>query len=412
MTAVYIGMRRLSLIVASGLLALVLVMPATARAEEDEDDFASWLAAFKVEAVADGISQATLEKAFEGVEPLTKVVELDRRQPEFTQTFWRYLDRRVTKQRIEQGRKLLAKHRRLFKEIQARYGVPPRFLVAFWGLESNFGKHMGGTPVITSLATLAFDQRRSAFFRGQLLDALHIVDGGHADLAQLEGSWAGAMGQLQFMPSTYLNYAVDGDGDGRRDLWTSYPDIFASAANYLKSVGWRGKEIWGREVRLPSGFDLSLADLGSKKPIAAWHKLGVRRANGRRLPRARMEGSIVLPGGQDGPAFLVYQNFETILIWNRSLLYALSVGQLSDQLIHLGGLRAKRPTNERPLRRQEVLELQALLISRGFDPGELDGVMGSQTRAAIRAYQVDAKLPADGYPTPALLAGLRQKSGN
>lgn len=397
---------------APAILALALVMPATAHAEEDEDDFASWLVAFKLEASAAGISKATLEEAFEGVEPLSEVVELDRKQPEFTQTFWRYLDRRVTQQRIEQGRKLLAKHRRLFKEVQARYGVPPRFLVAFWGLESNFGKHMGDTPVISSLATLAYDRRRSEFFRGQLLDALRIADGGHADLAQLKGSWAGAMGQLQFMPSTYLNYAVDGDGDGRRDIWTSYPDIFASAANYLSSIGWRGREIWGREVRLPSGFDLSLADLDIKKPISAWHRLGVRRANGRRLPRARMEGSIVLPGGHGGPAFLVYQNFESILIWNRSLLYALSVGQLSDQLIRLGGLRAKRPPNERPLRRQEVLELQTLLVSRGFDPGELDGVMGSQTRAAIRAYQVHAKLPADGYPTPALLAGLRQKSGN
>ncbi len=409
MTAVYLGMRRLFAILAPGMLALVLMVPAATRAE---GDFASWLAAFKVEAAAAGISQATLEKAFDGVEPLPKVVELDRRQPEFTQTFWRYLDRRVTEQRIEQGRELLAKHRRLFKDIQARYGVPPRFLVAFWGLESNFGKHMGETPVISSLATLAYDQRRSEFFRGQLLAALRIADGGHADLAQLKGSWAGAMGQLQFMPSTYLAYAVDGDGDGRRDIWTSYPDIFASAANYLKSVGWRSREIWGREVRLPSDFDLSLADLSIKKPISAWHKLGVRRANGRRLPRAAMEGSIVLPGGHDGPAFLVYRNFEAILIWNRSLLYALSVGQLSDQLIHLGGLRANRPPDERPLRRQEVLELQTLLVSRGFDPGELDGVMGSQTRAAIRAYQVHAKLPADGYPTPALLAGLRQSSGN
>ncbi len=377
-----------------------------------QGDFAAWLEDFKGEATAAGISPATLASALDGVAPLEEIIELDRRQPEFTQTFWGYIDGRVTPQRVERGRKILAQYRPLLKKIKARYGVQPGFLVAFWGLETNFGDFMGKTSVIASLVTLAYDRRRSDFFRSQLLDALRMVDGGHAKLADMKGSWAGAMGQLQFMPNTFIRYAVDGDGDGRRDIWRSYPDAFASAANYLKNIGWQPRERWGREVRLPKGFDLSLADLAVEKPLSEWRKLGVRRANGRKLPRAKMSGSIVLPGGAGGPAFLVYRNFRNIMVWNRSLLYALAVGYLSDRVIGLGQLRAKRPANERPLRREEVEELQLLLTALGFDPGEPDGIVGSRTRAALRTYQQHANLPADGYPTIGLLEGLRQKSGN
>lgn len=390
------------------LCVLAAGLPTLARGQ---DDFASWLEQFKATAAAEGISQATLTAAFEGVEPLKEIIELDRRQPEFTQTFWTYVDRRVTPERVERGRKLLKKHRRLLRKIKARYGVQPGFLVAFWGMETNFGEFMGRTPVIAALATLAYDRRRSDFFRSQLLDALRMVDGGHADLADMTGSWAGAMGQLQFMPETFMRYAVDGDGDGRRDIWRSNPDAFASAANYLRSVGWRPRERWGREVRLPKGFDLSLADLEIEKPVAEWQKLGVRRADGRNLPRTRLTASIVLPGGAEGPVFMVYRNFRNIMVWNRSLLYALSVAYLSDRVIGLGQLRAKRPANERPLHRQEVEELQNLLVAHGFDPGKPDGIVGSRTRAAIRAYQLSANLPADGYPTAELLTDLRQKSG-
>lgn len=390
-------------------MTLVMTSPATAL---EGKGFDSWLTDFKAEAVAAGISPATLEQAFKGVTPDPEVIELDRRQPEFTQTFWRYLDQRVTRKRIEQGRALLKKHRPLLTKLKNRYGVQPHFLVAFWGLETNFGSYTGDKSVIRSLATLAFDTRRASFFRRELLDALRIIDQGHNTAEGLKGSWAGATGQLQFMPSTFSAYAVDGDGDGKLDIWQSYPDMFASAANYLKSVGWHGKEIWGREVRLPRGFDLALADLEIEKPIAEWQRLGVRKADGKNLPRASLKGSIVLPGGAKGPAFLVYRNFRSILVWNRSVLYALSVGQLSDQLIHLGGLRANRPKKEQPLRRAEVKELQDMLRSLGFDPGQPDGVVGSRTRAAIRAYQRHADLPADGYPTIVLLKGLRTKMAN
>jgi membrane-bound lytic murein transglycosylase B len=325
------------LLVAAGLL---VVRPAGAL---EPRDFEAWLEMFKSEAASSGISPRTLETAFAGITPDPEVLALDRRQPEFTQTFWRYLDRRVTVQRIEKGRELLAKHRPLLEKIKARYGVQPQFLVAFWGLETNFGSYTGDKSVIRSLATLAYDTRRSHFFRGELLQALKIIDARHAGSSELMGSWAGATGQLQFMPSTFNRYAVDGDGDDRLDIWGSYPDMFASAANYLSSVGWRPKQIWGREVRLPAGFDLELAQLQTRKPIAEWQELGVRRANGKALPQADLSASIVLPGGVNGPAFMVYDNFRAILVWNRSLLYALAVGHLSDQLIHLGPLLAKRP---------------------------------------------------------------------
>ena len=376
----------------------------------EPSDFATWLEGLRTEAAGLGISQATLEASLSDLAPDPEVVALDRRQPEFSETFWAYLSRRVTPERIKLGRELLAKHCSLLERLKVQYGVQPQFLVAFWGLETNFGSFIGDKPVIRSLATLAYDARRSAFFHRELLNALRIIDGGHISAVAFNGSWAGATGQLQFMPSTFVEYAVDGDKDGRLDIWHSYPDMFASAANYLRSVGWRPKEIWGREVRLPPDFDLSLAQLEVEKPISEWQRLGARRANGTDLPSAHLVGSIVLPGGIQGPAFLVYQNFRSILVWNRSLLYALSVGHLSDQLIHLGPLQAKRPKKEHPLRRIEVKEMQGLLLSLGFNPGTPDGVIGSKTRAAIRAYQRKAKLPSDGYPTVVLLDGLRGKT--
>ncbi|MEE8499346.1 MAG: lytic murein transglycosylase, partial [Kiloniellales bacterium] len=293
--------------------------------------FDAWLEGVRREAAAAGISETTIEAALTGLAPIERVLELDRRQPEFTRTFWAYLDRAVTAQRIERGRGLLAQHRGLLERVRRRYNVQPRYLVAFWGLESDFGKNTGGFPVIAALATLAYDARRGAFFRAQLLDALRILDRGHVDPARMQGSWAGAMGQLQFIPSTFMTYAVDFDGDGRRDIWTDLPDVFASAANFLAGIGWRGDELWGREVRLPAGFDWELASLKVRKPIADWQRLGVRRADGSALPRADISGAIVLPAGHQGPAFLVYGNFDKILTWNRSLLYAIAVGYLSDR---------------------------------------------------------------------------------
>ncbi len=385
-------------------MSLTMAMPTHAQTS----DFATWLDGVKRDALAAGISQATVDSALSGLEPIERVVELDRKQPEFTQTFWSYLDNSVTTGRIERARRLLAENRPLLDRVQARYGVQPRFLVAFWGLESNFGEHTGGYSVIQALATLAYDARRAAFFRAQLMDALKIIDEGSITAADMRGSWAGAMGQLQFIPTTFVNYAVDFDGDGRRDIWGNLPDVFASAANFLGAVGWRGDETWGREVRLPAEFDWDLANLKTRKSIADWQRLGVRRADGGDLPVADITGAVIAPMGHRGPAFLVYGNFDAILTWNRSILYAVAVGHLADRIAGLGPLGAKRLADERPLRRVEIEEIQTLLASLGFDPGEADGMAGSQTQAAVKAFQRQANLVPDGYPSVAVLEDLRR----
>lgn len=389
--------------------AVLVLSPASIQPAGAQDvDFNTWLAVFERDAAAAGISQATLDSALAGLQPIDRVIELDRKQPEFTQTFWGYLDKSVTAERIERARRLLAKNRNLLDRVYARYGVQPRFLVAFWGLESNFGEHTGGYSVIGALATLAYDARRSDFFRAQLLDALKIIDEGSIAPADMQGSWAGAMGQLQFIPSTFVSYAVDYDGDGRRDIWRSLPDVFASAANFLGSVGWQGDETWGREVRLPADFDWDSASLKVRKPIADWQRLGVRRADGGDLPAADLTGAIIVPMGHRGPAFLVYRNFDAILTWNRSILYAVAVGHLADRIIGEQRLGAKRPADDKALSRAEIEELQTLLATLGFDPGAMDGLAGSQTQAAFKAFQRQANMIADGYPTDDGLAALRR----
>ena len=297
----------------------------------------------------------------------------------------------------------------LLQRVARQYGVQPRFLVSFWGMETNFGDYTGGFPVISSVATLAHDDRRAEFFRAELFHALTILDQGHIGVKDMNGSWAGAMGQVQFMPSTFTGYAVDGNGDGHKDIWTNLPDIFSSAANYLSEIGWDDTETWGREVRLPEGFDLDLVDLKAPKPISEWQALGVRRADGRDLPQADVDGAIVLPAGVKGPAFLVYGNFNAIMTWNRSIYYALAVGYLSDRLDGKGPLVAQKPADDAPLYRTDVLDLQYLLTAAGFDTGKPDGMVGPMTRAAVKAYQKANGLPPDGYPTQDLLSDLRKR---
>ena len=370
------------------------------------ENFSSWLIELRQEARANGISEATLHEALDNLEPIPRVIELDRRQPEFVQTFWRYLDARVSEKRIERGRNLLKTHKELFDTIEMRYGVQPRFLVAFWGLETNFGDYLGSFSVIGSLATLAHDPRRSDFFRAELLAALSIIDDGHISAANMLGSWAGAMGQPQFMPSTFVRFAVDGNGDGRRDIWHTLPDVFSSAANFLSESGWQGDKTWGREVSIPSDFDLNLTGRQVKKTLAAWQVLGVRKINGENLPRVNIKASVILPAGHNGPAFLVYNNFHTILRWNRSDFYAIAVGHLADRIIGKESLMTVRPVSEQPLSRSQVEKIQELLAAKGYDPGPVDGVIGSQTRQSIKEFQRAAKLPADGHPTAELLEKL------
>ena len=389
--------------------ALCCTLAVTARGDATPD-FSAWLAQFRQEALAQGISPATLDAALADLQPLPQVLELDRRQPEFIDTFWNYLDKRLGPQRIERGQAALVEHKALLDEVQARYGVPAGILVALWGLETNYGSHLGDFPIPAALATLAFDTRRSDFFRGELLQSLRIIEAGHVAAADMKGSWAGAMGQVQFMPSTYLRHAVDGDGDGRKNLWTSLPDAFHSAAHFLRELGWQPGQLWGREVRLPADFDWDSARLSVKKPVKAWAELGVTQADGSPLPDSGLAGAIVLPQGYAGPAFLVYRNFEVIMGWNRSVHYALAVGHLSDRLLGQTALLGGRAVDNRPLSREQVMEMQRLLAARGMDVGEVDGVPGAKTRLAIRAWQKASGLPADGYASPRLLEQLQAAS--
>ncbi|KPK28608.1 MAG: lytic transglycosylase [Desulfobacterales bacterium SG8_35_2] len=391
------------------LAVIITTLPALVLPAQGSDDFSIWLEGLRQEAREKGISETTLHAALDNLQPIPRVIELDRRQPEFTQTFWAYLDARVTEDRIERGRMLLELHAELLESIERQYGVQPRFLVAFWGLETNFGDYLGSFPVIGSLATLAHDPRRSDFFRSELLAALSIIDDGHISASEMIGSWAGAMGQPQFMPSTFVRFAVDADGDGRRDIWYNLPDVFASAANFLSESGWQGDKTWGREVRLPPAFNLELTGLEVEKTLAAWQILGVRKITGDDLPALNMKGSLVLPAGHAGPAFLVYNNYRTILQWNRSDLYAIAVGHLADRIAGKGRLVTTRPVSEQQLSRIQVEKIQELLAAQGFDPGPVDGVVGSQTRQAIKEFQRTAKLPADGHPTPELLEALGKK---
>jgi len=303
-----------------------------AMAEEDAD-FARWLAEFKQEAREQGISDETLEKAFEGVRPSPHVVRLDRSQPETIQTFQDYFTKRVTPYRIELGRKKYRENRKLLQQIESRFGVQGRFITAFWGMETSYGRFSGGHYVIAALTTLAYDPRRAKFFRKQLLDALVILDEGHITVDKMKGSWAGAMGQTQFMPSTFRAYAMDGDGDGKIDIWDSRADAFASAANYLSSIGWRDDQTWGREVKLPEGFDSALIEGKVKKRLAEWQGLGVRKQFGQDLPSRDLQAIIVQPDGPGERAFLIYPaNYNAILDWNRSHKFAISVGTLADAI--------------------------------------------------------------------------------
>lgn len=390
----------------------VAVAPANAEAIVlDDAAFKAWVKEFQREAGKRGISAPTLDAAFVDVTVIPRVVELDRRQPEFTQSFWRYLDNAVTPARVAKGRALMQQHAKLLAEIERKTGVPGRYLVAFWGLESNYGGDIGSFSVVGALATLAFEGRRGPFFRSQLIDALTIIDRGHITPDAMRGSWAGAMGQTQFMPSVFLKHATDHDGDGRIDIWRSVPDALASAGHYLQDLGWDGSRSWGREVRLPQNFDLDNVSIEVSasevvKPLSQWAALGVRRADGGALPTVDVDAALILPAGTSGPAFLVYPNYRAILKWNRSTLYAIAVGHLADRLVGGGALMAARNVSP-ALPRADVVSLQEALIARGFLKAETaDGVMGSATRNAVRAAQRQFGFPPDGFVDGNSIHGL------
>ena len=376
---------------------------------EPSESFEAWLIKFKRDAKAAGISDALLERAFKDVTFNEAVIELDNRQPEFTTPIWEYIEKRTKPDAIARGRAQLLLNRKILGEIQVKYGVPREILVAIWRIESNYGRNLGSFRVVEALATLAYKGRRRPFWRSQLIAALHIVERGHAPLEKLVGSWAGAMGHTQFIPQTYLRWAVDHDGDGKRDLWSNMKDVFASTANYLQTSGWVAGQPWGLEVRLPKTFNWELADSKVRKPVADWRALGVRRADGKPLPEIGSEGSILLPAGHQGPAFLVLGNYRAILRYNNSTSYALTVALMADRLRGGGRVAAPWPLQNTPLSRTDKEEMQRLLIAEGFDVGEVDGKVGPMTRSAIRMFQKKIKQPADGFASLALLKVLRAR---
>jgi membrane-bound lytic murein transglycosylase B len=315
----------------AGLAALAATCRGGASSAADLD-FQTWLKALRKEALERGIPASVLDQGLADAAPIPRVLELDRRQPETTITFDDYIARVVNNARVESGRARLQEHREVLGRVAQTYNVQPRFIVALWGIETDFGRITGNFLVIHALATLAYDGRRSAFFRDELFKALTIVARGNVAAQEMRGSWAGAMGQSQFMPSSYLAYAVDFDGDGRADIWNTRADVFASAANYLAKSGWRGDETWGRQVQLPAGFDRTLIDHTKlQKPLAEWQRLGVRKSDGGDLPAREVNASLVQPGGADGPSFLIYNNYRVLLRWNRSLYFATAVGFLADR---------------------------------------------------------------------------------
>lgn len=359
------------------------------------------------DAIAAGINADLFDRTFAGLTLDPNVVRADNSQPEFTRPVWEYIDGAVSVSRIAQGRLLKAQHRPTLKAVRKAYAVDHEVLIAIWGMESNYGSNIGSHNVIRSLATLAFDGRRQVFWRTQLLAALQILQNGDTPAQGLVGSWAGAMGQTQFMPTTFNEHAVDFDGDGRRDLWHSTTDALASAAHYLQASGWENGQPWGFEVNLPQGFDYALSDPEISRSVAQWRILGVNPARAIDV-NEHSSASLFLPAGHRGPAFLLLNNFRSILKYNNSTAYALAIGLLSDALDGNLGVQAAWPRTDRQLGRSERIELQELLTHNGFEPGPADGIIGANTRKAVRAFQQRQGLPADGYPSHELLNKLRQ----
>jgi membrane-bound lytic murein transglycosylase B len=393
-----------------GILFCLLVCPDMVMAQDAE--FAQCLSGLQHRARSEQLSTHVVDEVLANLKQQTRVIELDRSQPEFTQTFADYFQRRVTAERIERGQELLDQYQAFLTDLTRKYGVPGRYLVAFWGLETNFGSYLGKMPTLDSLATLACDERRSEFFTSELMQALALLERESLTPAEMRGSWAGAMGHTQFMPSAYRLHAIDGDGDGHVNLWRSERDALASGANFLVNLGWQKGQRWGREVLLPDDFPYVKTGLNNSQPLAYWRGLGVSFANGNPIPDIDMQASVLVPAGHSGPAFLVYPNFDVILRWNRSEYYALAVGLLADRLIGAGPLVRSPSSDETALSRNAVENMQRQLKDLGFDAGEIDGVLGSMTQSALREFQASTGMIADGYPDRETLCALSAKTGS
>ncbi|MGV6809623.1 MAG: lytic murein transglycosylase [bacterium] len=374
--------------------------------------FEHWKQNFRQQALAAGVSERTLDATFRHLLLDPKVIERDRHQAEFSRPIWRYLDSAVSTARLEKGSSLLVEHSDLLDKIYQRYGVEPEYLVAIWGIESNFGSNKGKRDIIRSLATLAYDGRRKTFAETELLAALKIIDRGDVMPDAMQGSWAGAMGHTQFIPTTYEKYAIDFDGDGKRDLIHSIPDALASTAHYLAQSGWQTKQAWGHEVRLPETFDWRLADPNQRMSLACWQHIGLTHTiHGQDLrqnshPTAHSFASLLLPAGYHGPAFMMQDNFRVIKRYNNANSYALAVGLLGNRLAKKPALVTAWPSEDKGLSRTEKKQLQHILTRAGFDTKGVDGLIGPNSQNAIRQWQLSIGIPADGYINKTLLNQL------
>ncbi|MFB2732785.1 lytic murein transglycosylase [Shewanella mangrovisoli] len=385
--------------------AAVQEMPLSDTIAAHAAAFPTCVANLQERARTEGLSEATIQDTVASLQFVPKVIELDQAQPEFSQTFNNYFTKRATDWRVNEGRRLLKKHRALLDKLAQEYGVPPQYILSFWGLETNYGSYKGKMSVLDSLATLACEPRRSGYFTTELMQALKLKEKYGFDKSTMVGSWAGAMGHTQFMPSAYAKYAIDGDGDGKADLWNSTEDALTSAANFLQHLGWQRNERWGREVVLPRNF--SYENLGAKQaqPLSQWAAQSVVQSNGLPLSAIDMKAALYLPSGHTGPAFLGYENFNVIMRWNRSEFYAITVGHLADRIN--GGEPLKVAPPEQPrLSREQIKQLQTKLNESGFDVGKPDGVLGRNSSAGIQAFQRSKNMIADGFPSPEVFSAL------
>lgn len=383
--------------------------PAEVRVATSNARFEYWIKAFRAKALARGISASVYDRAFRGVQYNEYVVEKDRNQSEFTKQIWDYLDTATSAERVKNGQAAYRKNRALMARIEKRYGVDAKVVLAIWGLESAYGTHMGDIHMIEALATLAFDGRRKSFFEAQLIAALGIIQSGDVTPDNMTGSWAGAMGHTQFIPTSYVAYAQDLRGDGKRDIWSDDPaDALASTANYLAKHGWVKGQPWGMEVKLPAKFDFSLAGERVKKSVPQWRALGVTTINGQKLPDYGTS-SILLPAGSQGVAFIIFKNFHVIETYNTADAYVIAVGHLGDRIMGGDEFKTAWPRGDKALSFTQKKEMQALLTRKGFDTEKVDGIVGPMTIAAIRAFQAPLGLTPDGYASTDLLDLLKQR---
>jgi membrane-bound lytic murein transglycosylase B len=373
--------------------------------EPEQVTFEQCVVNLQQQAKSEGVSEPIITATLSTVTRNEKVIEYDRRQPEFSESFSSYFNKRVNQWRVDKGRKMLVEHKKLLLNLQQTYGVPPQYLISFWGLETNFGSYKGKMSIIRSLVTLACDPRRSEFFTTELMLALKLAQREGLDPKTMLGSWAGAMGHTQFMPSAYTQYAIDGDGDRKVDLWNSIPDALTSAANFLQNLGWKRGFRWGREVSLAKDFGYQNSGMDNAKPMKSWHKFGVTKTNGKAIAKADIEAALLVPAGHKGPAFLVYDNFSVIMRWNRSQFYAIAVGRLAERISGAKALH-RPPVNTPNLTLAQLMSLQQKLTSLGFDVGKPDGIMGPATRKGIRDFQFAHKMIADGFPNSTVFSAL------